>query len=99
KHVVGIAVIGGDDQGAAGCLHTLDNLAEAAIHSFDGRDGSRDDARVANHVGVGEVDHAKSVFAALPPLAKSIRGGLGAHLGLVVVGGNLTRRIDQAVLL
>src|SRR6185437_5269772 len=62
------------------------------------RHGRWDHACVADHVGVGEVDHSESkpIGPFLSPRAYERRGGLaGAHLGLLVVGGHVARGGDQ----
>ena len=47
---------------------------------------------VADHVGVREVDDPEADVAVLGPCARERLGGLaGAHLGLLVVGGDVAR--------
>ena len=53
---------------------------------------------MADHVGVGEVDDPEAVLARSPVLDEGVGGTAGAHLWLVVVGGDVARRFDQAVL-
>ena len=55
-HVVGVAVVGGDQAGAAARAHGVADAAEAGVDRLDRRDGGRQHAGVADHVGVGEVD-------------------------------------------
>ena len=69
------------------------------VDGLDRGDGGRDDAGVADHVGVGEVDDPEAVAVLRPALAERVGGRRGAHLGLVVVGGHVARRGDQAPLL
>ena len=76
-----------------------DDVAEAGVDRLDRRDRGRDDAGVADHVGVGEVDDPEAVGAAAPALDEGLGGGGGAHLRLVVVGGDVAGRVDQAALL
>src|SRR3954470_17182337 len=89
EHVVAVAVIGGDDAGAAPGGDGVDDLGELGVHSFQGLDGGGDDAGVAHHVGVGEVDDPEAVVALLPVGDEGFGGGGGAHLRLVVVGGDV----------
>ena len=65
EHVVAVAVVGGDDAGAADALDRRDHVAEAAVDLLDRLDGGGDDAGVTDHVRVGEVDDAEAV--ARPP--------------------------------
>ena len=54
---------------------------------------------VADHVGVGEVDDPEAVAVLRPVRDEGVGGGAGAHLRLVVVGGDVAGRVDQAALL
>ena len=56
-HLLGVAVISGDDHRSPVLLQRLVNLAEAGVHSFDRRDGWRNLPRMSHHVGIGEVHH------------------------------------------
>src|SRR3546814_4710942 len=59
-HLLDIAVIGGDEQQPAGLPDRRLQPAEAGIDRLDRLDGGIDDARMADHVGVGVVDQDRS---------------------------------------
>src|SRR3954447_2515713 len=99
EHVVAVAVVGGDDAGAAFGGDGVDDLGELGVHRFQGLDGGGDHARMSHHVRVGEVDDPEAVVALLPVGDEGPGGGRGAHLRLVVVGGDVAGGFDQAVLL
>src|SRR4029077_12387741 len=99
EHVVAVAVVGGDDAGAAPGRDRGDDLAEAGVDRFDRGHRGGDHARVADHVGVCEADDPEAVLAGAPVLDEGVGRRPGAHLRLVVVGRNVARRFDQAVLL
>ena len=99
EHLLGVAVVGGDDAGPARLVHGGDDLGEVAVDLLDGGDRRRDHAGVADHVGVGEVDDPEAV-APLGPVVGELGGRRGgAHLGLLVVGGDVPGRVDQVALL
>jgi len=79
EHVVAVAVVGGDDAGAAPGGYGLDHLAELGVDGLDRLDRGRDVAGVADHVGVGEVDDPEAV-AVLPPVAHERVGGRQLHV-------------------
>ena len=71
-----------------------DDLAEAAVDRLDRRHRRRDDAGVADHVGVREVDDPEARLV-LSPRAHERRGGLGgAHLR--ACGRTSARRAGEA---
>ena len=76
----------------------LDDDARAGVGRLDRPDGRLEDARVADHVGVGEVEHDE----VRPPLADRVRDACGefgrTHLGLQVVRRHLGRRDEDALL-
>ncbi len=90
EHLFGIPVIGRDHAYPAGGRHRLDHPAEAAVDRLAGRDHGRDDPRVADHVGVREVDHRERV-----PVADLLDEAVGQlqrrHLRLVVVARDVAR--------
>ena len=96
-HLLGVAVVGGDDHGSAGTLEGSIDLAEAGINGFDGFDGGRNLAGVADHVGVGEVHHHDVEGLLFDGLDDGVGNALRRHLGLEVVGGDLGRLDQHAV--
>ena len=82
-----VAVVGGDQAGAApGRAPPRRPRRGSASTASTAVDRRRDDAGVADHVGVGEVDDPEAVVV-LAPCSHEGRGGRrGAHLRLVVVG-------------
>ena len=64
EHVLGVAVVGGDDAGAAGLVDGGDDPGEAGVDGLDRAHGGRDRARVPDHVGVGEVDDPEAESSA-----------------------------------
>ena len=89
EHLLAVAVVGGDDQRPALLVDGRDDLAEAGVRLLDRRDGGRDHAGVADHVGVGEVDDPEAVAVLTPVLGEGLGRGGRAHLRLVVVGGDV----------
>ncbi len=55
NHGFGVAVVGGDDPGAAARFERLKNSAETFVHGFDGFDGGFELAGMADHVGIREI--------------------------------------------
>ena len=55
-HLFAVAVVGGDDEGAALGQYRVDEFADAVVDDFDGFDGGGEFAGVSDHVAVGEVD-------------------------------------------
>ena len=97
-HVLGVAVVGGDDDLAAQLQGGGHHLAHAVVHRLGGLDGGLVHAGVAHHVAVGEVQNDDVIGAALDAL--DALGGdqrLG-HLRLEVIGGHLGGG-DQAAIL
>src|SRR3954463_230207 len=85
QHVVAVAVVGGDDAGAALGGDGVDDLGELGVDGFEGLDCGGDDAGVADHVGIGEVDDSEAVGALAPVGSEGLGSVGGAHLRLVVV--------------
>ncbi len=63
RHLLGIAMIG-DDQGAASCLaQGCDYAADSGVHSLHCCNCRLHLTAMADHVGIGEIDQAKAIFA------------------------------------
>jgi len=56
-HLFAVAVVGGDDGAAALALDGVEDPAAADIDGFHGLNCGGENAGVADHVSVGEVDH------------------------------------------
>ena len=89
EHLLGIAVVGGDQGDTAHLGGGLHHLAHALVHGLHSLDGGLKDAGVAHHVAVGEVQDDDVVLAALDALHALVADLVGAHLGLQVVGSHL----------
>ena len=61
EHLLGVAVIGRHEADPAERERRLDDTAERGVRRLDGADDGRDHARVADHVGIREVDDAEAV--------------------------------------
>ena len=56
-HQLGVAMVGGDQQGASHPVGGLHQPTDTAIHGGDRLGGGLHQPRVAHHVGVGVIDH------------------------------------------
>ena len=93
-----IAVVGGDQERAAGLRNRIGDFAEAGVGRLHRLDGGGKAPGVADHVGIGEVQNDHVVFAGADRLDR-LGGEFGRrHLGLQVVGRDLGRRHHDAVL-
>src|SRR5699024_417940 len=87
-HLVGVAVVGGEQHAAAHLLHSLHHAAHAGVHGFHGLYSGLAHASVAHHVAVGVVEDEGVVLAGLHGLHHLVGDLIGAHLGLQIVGGH-----------
>ena len=98
KHVIGVAVVGGNQRKAALSENRRDNLGQGIVNGLDGLNGGVEDTGVTNHVAVREV-HDVEISAILVDCGDELLGNLGsAHLGLQIVGGNLGGSDEHALL-
>ena len=97
-HLVGVAVVGSQQNLTTGGQNRVDDLAGAGVHSLNGLHSGLEDAGVTDHVAVGEVQDDHVVLAALDALDALVGNLEGAHLGLQVVGGNLGAGDQGAIL-
>ena len=56
-HHLAIAMVGGDEQGAALREHCLAKTAQAGIDRLHGANGGVKIASMADHIGIGVIDH------------------------------------------
>ena len=96
--MVGVAVVGGDDDVVAHGLGRFDHLVQALVDGLHGGGDGGVDTGVAHHVGVGEVDHHPVVVAGAEGRDETVFHLVGRHLGLQVVGGH-GGRVDQDAVL
>ena len=89
EHDLGVAVVGGDHGDAAHFQGGLHHPAHARVHRLHGLDGGLENAGVAHHVAVGEVQDDDVIRAGVDALDALVADLPGAHLGLEVVGGHL----------
>ena len=98
KHVIGVAVIGGNQRKAALSENRRDNLGQGIVNSLDGLNGGVEDTGVTNHVAVREV-HDVEISAILVDGSDELLGNLGsAHLRLQIVGSDLGGSDEHALL-
>ena len=98
QHLLGVAVVGGDEEGVAALLALLVNLANSLVGLGAGNDGSVVDTGVADHVRGSEVVHEELKLALLDALTELVGNSHGAHLGLLVVGRDARGRDHVSVL-
>jgi hypothetical protein len=91
EHLLCVAVVGGDEERVAALLALLVNLADGLVGLGAGNDGSVVDTSMANHVGGSKVVHEELELALLDALAQLVSDSHGAHLGLLVIGGDAGR--------
>ena len=97
-HLLGVAVVGGNDHGAATLPERRVNLAQAAVNSFDGGDGRRNLAGVSHHVGIGKVHHHHVEGVIRDGFDYRIGHSLRRHFRLQIVGRDFRRLYHHAVL-
>ena len=93
-HVVGVSVVRGDDHDATGGLHGFPDASNLDVHALHGTYDSFEDAGMADHVSVGEVEFDEVPLAALD-LGDDAVGDLGAlHPGSLLEGDDVARNLD-----
>ena len=97
-HHLGIAVVGGHQHRPADMLDRALEPSEAAVDGFDGGDGGGELAGMADHVGIGVVHHREIESAALDRRHQLVGHLIGRHLGLQIIGCDLGRGDQDALL-
>ena len=97
-HLVCVAVVGGQQNGAMHRENLLDDLAGTGVDCFHCFDSGIEYTGVSNHVAVCVVEDDNVVFAAVQTGKQLIGDFVCAHLRLQVVGCNLWR-VDQCAVL
>ena len=89
RHLLGVAVVGGDHGDAAHLQCGVHHPAHAAVYGLHGLHRRVIDAGVAHHVAVGKVQNDHVIGAGLDALHALVRHLRRAHLRLLIVGGHL----------
>ncbi len=97
-HHLAIAVVGGDDQRAAGALDGVGDAPEPGVDRLHRLDRRRQAAGVADHVGIGVVQDDQVVLAGVDRGDDLVGQFRRRHFRLQVVGRDLRRRHHDAVL-
>lgn len=87
-HLLGVAVVSGDEENVALLLAGLEDLANGLVGGLAADDGGLVDTSVANHVGRSKVVHDKGELLLTQTLDDLVGNASGRHLGGVVVGGD-----------
>ena len=96
-HDIRVAVVCGKKQLAAFCQDLVDDLTDAGVDRFDGRNRSLQHAGVPDHVAVGEVQDDQIINVLVDLLQQRIRDQIRAHLRLQVIGRHLRGGDQDAV--
>ena len=96
-HGFRVAMVRGDDPGAAARLQSLKNCGESGVHGFDGFDGGWQISGMPHHVGIGVIhdDGVESAF--FNGVHDGIRNSLGGHFGFQIVGRDFRRGHQNAL--
>ena len=97
-HLVGVAVVGGQEHAAAHIANGLPNGFHAGVNRLDRLHRRVEHAGVTHHVTVREIEDHHVVFAAADALGALVGHLVGAHLRLEVIGGDLRAGDDLAIL-
>src|SRR5690554_7983908 len=97
RHLLAVAVVGGDQGFAAYFVQRFHNSLYALVQTLGGLDGSVHLTGMANHVAVGVVAHDQVVFAALDGFDQLVGYFRRAHFRLQVVGGDFRGWHQDAV--
>lgn len=92
-------MISSDEQNISALLALLVDLLDRLIRLCDALNGGLVHTSVTDHVRRGKVEHDELKFTLLDALARLVCDGHGAHLGLLIVGGNLGGRNHIALLI
>ena len=91
EHLVGIAVVGGEQRRAAHLQNLVGYAFYALVNDVHGFNRRRNNARVAHHVAVCKVQNHHVELARFELLNHLVGYEVCAHLGLQIVGRNLGR--------
>ena len=96
--MVGIAVVGDDDDLIARGASSLDGIVNTAVNGLHGLGDGTIHAGVTHHVAVSIVHHNEVVLVLADGGNELVAHLIGAHLGFQVIGGHVGRRHQDAVL-
>ena len=97
-HPVGVAMVGGQQNGAVHRQDLFHHLAYAAVHRLYRLNCRIEYTGVSDHVAVSKVEDDNVVFSAVQTGKQLVGHLIGAHLRLQIVGGNL-RGVDECAVL
>src|SRR5690554_6821772 len=97
RHLLAVAVVGGDQGFAAYFVQRFHNSLYALVQTLGGLDGGVHLAGMANHVAVGVVAHDQVVFAALDGFYQLVGYFRRTHFRLQVVGGHFEKGHQNTV--
>src|SRR5690606_29884224 len=89
QHLLGVAVVGGDQTLTAHFQQRVGNAADAFVDALSGFDGSFVHTGVADHVAVGVVAHDQVEFAVFNRGHQFVSHFRRAHFRLQIVGGDV----------
>ncbi len=94
EHLLGVAVVGGDEADAPERVGRLDDAPERRVGCLNGADDGRDHSGMPDHVGVCEIDDAEAVSVGerCSDLLGDDRRG---HLGSEVVARHVAGRRNE----
>ncbi|MPN13458.1 hypothetical protein SDC9_160779 [bioreactor metagenome] len=98
NHLLAVAVIGGDDAAPAGAEDCVHDRLDAFVHRVNGGDRGVHDAGMTDHVRIREVKDHCVVNAAVDALDGRFGNFVGAHFRLKVIGRDLGRGDQYAIL-
>ncbi len=98
QHFIDVAVVSGDYCGAVHFHGRFNHAADALVHHLDRFDRGVENAGVAHHVAVGEVQDNHVVFAGCNPIYHLVAYRVGAHLRFQIKGGYVRGRYKHPVL-
>lgn len=87
-HLLGVSVVGRDEQDVALLLARLVDLADGLVGGLDTDEGCLVHTRVADHVWWGKVVHHEGVLVLTQALGDLLGHTSSGHLGCLVVGGH-----------
>lgn len=87
-HLLGVAVVRGDEEDVALLLAAIEDLANGLVGGRAADNGSLVHAGVANHVRGGKVVHDEGELLLGETLDNLVGNAIGGHLGGEVVGGD-----------
>ena len=91
QHLLSISVIGSNTKNVTSLFTSIVNSLDGLVGCTNSNNCSIVVTGMTNHVGRSKVAHDEFVFASLDNLGDLVGDTLDAHLGLLVVSGDLGR--------